>query len=68
VDESAFTTLSGLAMDAVEQDQVLAIQNFSSLWLQSNVRNQPIRMDENLNRELGQDWYSQAKEAWQAIR
>ncbi len=66
--ENAFGTLSGLAMDAVEQDQVLAIQNFASLWLQDKVRNQPIRMGENLSRELGQDWYSQAKAAWLAIR
>ncbi len=68
LDENAFGTLANLAMDAVEQDQVLAIQNFASLWLQDKIRNQPIRMDENLNRELGQDWYSQAKAAWQVIR
>ncbi|MGA3263318.1 MAG: patatin-like phospholipase family protein [Terracidiphilus sp.] len=68
LDENEFQYLAGLAMDAVEQDQVLAIQNFASLWLQDKIRNQPIRMDENLNRELGQDWYSQAKAAWQAIR
>ena len=65
---NAFGTLVNLDMDAVEQDQVLAIQNLASLWLQDKVRNLPIRMDGNLNRELGQDWYSQARAAWQAVR
>ena len=68
LDENAFGTLANLAMDAVDQDQVLAIQNFASLWLQDKVRNQPIRMNGDLGRELGQDWYSQAKAAWQTVR
>ncbi len=68
LNEDAFQFLAGLDMDAVEQDQVLAIQNFASLWLQDKVLNQPIRMDENLNPELGQERYSQAKAAWQAIQ
>jgi hypothetical protein len=67
LDEHAFGTLANLAMDAVKQDQVLAIQNFASLWLQDKVRNQPIRMDEELNREVGQDWYSETKTAWRAV-
>ena len=67
LDEDAFQFLAGLDMDAVDQDQVLAIQNFASLWLQDKVRNQPIRMGGNLNRELGQDLYSEAKAAWLTI-
>jgi hypothetical protein len=68
LDEAGFQFLAGLDMDAVPQDQVQAIQNFASLWLQDKVRNQPIRMGGDLQRELGQDWYSQAKAAWEAIR
>lgn len=67
LDANAFSTLATLAMDAVEQDQVLAIQNLASLWLQDKVRNQPIRIGGNLNRELGQDWHSDARTAWQTI-
>jgi hypothetical protein len=67
LDETAFGFLAGLSMDAVAQDQVLAIQIFASLWLQDKVRNQPIRMDQNLDRELGHDKYSDAIAAWQAI-
>jgi hypothetical protein len=65
--EDAFGTLANLAMDAVDQCQVLAIQNFASLWLQDKVRNQPVRMGGDLNRELGQDRYSEAKAAWYVI-
>lgn len=67
LDEKAFGFLAGLSMDAIAQDQVLAIQIFASLWLQGKVRNQPIRMDQNLYRELGHDKYSDAIAAWQAI-
>ena len=67
LDEDAFTALAGLAMDAVEQKEVLAIENLAGEWLRDNVRNQPIRMNESLECELGQGWYSQAKAAWQAI-
>ena len=68
LDEDAFSTLANLAMDAVAQDQVLAIQNLASLWLQDKVSNQPIRTDANLKPEVGQGWFSQAKAAWNAIR
>jgi hypothetical protein len=68
LDENAFSTLTNLAIDAVEQDQVLAIQDLASQWMRDAVRNQPIRMDGDLNRELGHDWFSQAKAAWQAVR
>lgn len=68
LDEDAFNTLANLSMDAVDQDQALAIQNLASLWLQDKVRNHPIRMDGNLNPELGQGVYSRAKAAWNAVR
>jgi hypothetical protein len=68
LDEDAFSTLANLAMDAVEQDQVLAIQDFASLWLQDKVSNQPIRVDASLKPELGPGLYSQAKAAWLAVR
>ena len=67
LNEDAFSALASLAMDAVEQKQVLAIEHLAGEWLRDNVRNQPIRMNESLERELGQDWYSQAKAAWRAI-
>jgi len=68
LDEAGFEFLAGLDMDAVPQDQVLAIRNFANLWLKDKVRNQPIRMGGDFLRELGQDWYSQAKAAWEAIQ
>lgn len=68
LDEDAFNTLANLAMDAVEQADVLAIQNFANLWLQDKVSNQPIRADSNLKPELGPGLYSQAKAAWLAVR
>lgn len=68
LDAALFERLANLAMDAVTQADVNAIQTLASLWLQDSVRNQPIRMDADLNTELGQYWYRQAKEAWQAVR
>jgi hypothetical protein len=68
LDEDAFNTLANLAMDAVEQADVLAIQSFTSLWLQDKVSNQPIRMDASLKPELGPGLHSQAKAAWLAVR
>lgn len=62
--EAGFKTLVNLAMDAVAQDDVLAIQNLASLWLQDKARNQPIRMDAALAAEVGHALYAQAKEAW----
>jgi hypothetical protein len=63
----AFQKLANLAMDAVAQADVDAIQLLASLWLQNSVRNQPIRMDADLNRELGQDLYGEAMTAWRAV-
>ena len=68
LDATEFGALANLAMDAIKQDDVLAIQKLAKLWLEDSARNQPIRMDGNLNRELGQNSYSQAKAAWLAVR
>jgi uncharacterized protein len=68
LNKDTFKFLAGLDMDAVEQNQVVAIKEFTELWLQKNVRNQPIRMDDRLYCELGQDIYKDAKKAWLAIR
>jgi hypothetical protein len=68
LDESVFGLLANLAMDAVAQDQVLAIEYLANLWLQDRVLNQPIRMDSQLNCELGQASYSEAKDAWLKMR
>lgn len=68
LDEDAFSKLANLAMDAVAEEDVLAIQNFASLWLQDKVRNQPVRMGGGQKCEIGQDMYSQARAAWLAVR
>lgn len=66
--QDAFKFIAKLAMDAVAQNQVEAIRNLASLWLCDKVRNQPIRMSSGLQREIGQDSYSQAKAAWLALQ
>jgi len=68
LEDPAFKKVAGLTMDAVAQDEVDAIQNLASLWLQSIVRNQPIRMGADLKSEVGQDFYRDAKAAWLAVR
>ena len=68
LDEKAFASIANLAMDAVAQSEVVQIQNLAELWLQDEVRNQPVRMNSKLYAELGQDLYSQAKSAWLAVR
>lgn len=64
----AFKTIAGLAMDAVAQEDVEAIHNLASLWLQCIVRNQPIRMGAGLKSEVGQDFFCDAKTAWLAVK
>jgi len=66
---SQFQYLVQLDMDAVEQPQVNAIGAFTDLWLESGVRNQPIRMDgDTLNRELGYDSFQDAAAAWRRLK
>ena len=64
-----FQYLSNLDMDAVEQADAQAIADYARLWLEDRVRNQPIRMNgQSLDCEIGHDWFSQARDAWTAIR
>ena len=68
LDTNAFHTLANLAMDAVAQPDVQAIENFAEVWLQDKVNNQPIRSGGNHKTELGQDHYSEAKAAWNLVK
>ena len=67
LNEQAFGALAKLAMDAVNDDEVAEIVNLARLWQEDKVRNQTIRMDGEQRREVGQDWYSDAKAAWLAV-
>ena len=64
-----FGYIANLDMDAVQPGQVAAIATYASLWLNSEVRNQPIRMDcDTLACELGCQWYADAKAAWTELK
>jgi len=56
-------------MDALEQDDVMRIYDYADLWLQDVAPNQPIRKDgDTLKCELGQETFSGAKAAWDAVK
>lgn len=62
-----FEMLRELEMDAVEQNEVLAIQDFGRLWLRDDVTNQAIRGNSiTLSPEIGFNRYSEAKAQWLA--
>jgi hypothetical protein len=64
-----FGSLLKLGMDAIEQADVDLISNFADLWIQDQVRNQPIRMNRStLVPELGQATFSDAADAWRRLR
>jgi hypothetical protein len=64
-----FKKLLQLGLDAIEQADVDAISSFADLWLQDQVRNQPIRMNgSTLECELGQVNFSDAADAWGRLR
>jgi hypothetical protein len=64
-----FTKIAGLAMDALEQDDVMRIFDYADLWLNDVAPNQPIRKDgDTLKLELGQATFSEAKAAWDAVK
>lgn len=67
LDEAGFHAIANLDMDAVAQDDASAVHNLAQIWLQDKVRNCPIRMDGQLTREIGHDYYSEAKKAWQML-
>ncbi len=63
-----FKYLADLDMDAVQDEQVSAIRHFADLWLNDQVRNQPIRMNsDTLACELGQETFSAAVAVWKQI-
>jgi hypothetical protein len=64
-----FTYLANIGMDAVQQAEVDAISQYTSLWLQSAAPNQPIRMHgSTLAPEIGQATFGGALAAWLAIK
>jgi hypothetical protein len=64
-----FAKLAGLDMDALEQDDVMRIYDYADMWLQDAAPNQPIRKDgDSLKCELGQEKFSEAKAAWDAVK
>lgn len=67
--KSQFQYLCNLGMDAVEQSQINAINQFAEQWLSDSVPNQPIRIDgKTLGVEIGYALYSEAKTAWNAVK
>lgn len=69
IGEEQFNFLKNLDMDAIEQEQVDAIVQYTDLWLNDAVMNQPIRMNgDTLKCEVGQEKFSAARAAWQALK
>jgi uncharacterized protein len=67
--EAEFENLASLDFDVVEQTQVDAITSYADLWIKDEAPNHPIRMNgATLVCELGQDRFSTAKAAWEAIK
>jgi uncharacterized protein len=63
-----FQYLCNLDVDAVDQNQVQYIADWSQLWLQDDAPNQPLRMNgENMAVEVGYGTYSEAKRAWSSL-
>lgn len=64
-----FSFLKDLDMDAVENDEIEAIINYTNLWIQDKTLNQPIRMNgDTLKLEVGSTLFSGALAAWNAIK
>lgn len=57
-----FTFLKNLDFDAIENNQLAAIDKFCDQWLAGNIPNQSIRNDFTLERVLGHDSYLQGME------
>lgn len=67
--QGQFSFLVDLDMDAVEQNEVDAIASYAGLWLDSQVPNQPIRMDgDTLQPEIGYRTFAAARQAWETVR
>ena len=52
-DQQSFGQLARLGMDALEPDDVHLIQAFAKAWTNGDIRNQPIRTNQNLECEIG---------------
>lgn len=64
-----FNDVAKIEMDAVEQAEVLKIQNLANQWINDRVVNQAIRANpDNFHTEMGQGTFSGAKEAWLRLR
>jgi len=64
-----FLFLKNLDMDAVENEEVIAIVACTELWLRDKTLNQPIRMDgDTLEPKVGKAKFSEALAAWNAIK
>lgn len=67
--EDEFSYLCNLDMDAVEPDQVAAIDQYATMWLTDRAPNQPIRIDSvTLQPKIGYATFGAAVGAWKAIR
>ena len=63
-----FQYLCGIDMDAVAQNEVSYIDDWCSLWLAGQSRNQPIRMDgTTFEVEVGYGTYGEARTAWRTL-
>lgn len=67
MDEDAFDSLVKMDMDAVDQDLVDRIVRFTRLWIDGSVANQPVRAKGDLTPEIGQQWFSGARLAWERL-
>ena len=64
-----FDFLKNLGLDAIKKPEVDAIAKYADLWLKDVALNQPIRTKgKTFEAELGQEWFSGAKKAWNAIK
>lgn len=64
-----FLDIANLDMDAVEQADVLKIQNLAVQWMADRVTNQAIRSDsESFHCEIGHETFSAALKAWRKLR
>jgi hypothetical protein len=65
---SEFKYLANLDLDAIEEEEVNAINSYADLWLKGVAPNQPIRMDgTTLKPELGQASFKEAVAAWESL-
>jgi hypothetical protein len=56
-------------MDAIEENDVKAIQRYAADWLADKTYNQPIRMDaDTLSAEIGKMSFSEARTDWEKLK